>query len=402
MDLHSGLPIWRAGAPRAPEFSAAAGELSCEVAVVGGGITGVLVSYYLQAEGVSTLLFDRRQPLEGSTSASTGLLQYEIDTHLAELTRRVGTQRAVHAYRRGLTAIDELEALAELIPGGCGFSRRKSLYFASAADDLLELLELQAEFASRREAGLPVEYSTAAQLAALTSIAAPAAILSSGDGQLDPYAFTRGILSRAVAGGLGCFGNSRLLSVEQSGGLLRLRFPEAVVIARRIVYATGYEAHEHFPDLPANLNSTYALASAPLLSRAGWPEGCLLWETARPYFYARQTDDGRALIGGGDTEFHTDHEMSGLLAEKAKELARRFGELFPDIPLRPEYVWGGVFAESKDGLAYIGAPPGRDNVYFALGYGGNGITFSAIAARLIADLYLRRPNPDAEVFSFER
>jgi glycine/D-amino acid oxidase-like deaminating enzyme len=273
------------------------------------------------------------------------------------------------------------------------------LYFASAAHDVLEL---QAEFASRREAGLPVEYLTAGQLASLTSIAAPAAMLSSEDGQLDPYAFTRGILSRAVASGLGCFGNSRLLCVESSGGLLRLKFPEAVVTAQRIVYATGYEAHEHFPDLPANLNSTYALASAPLASRSGWPEGCLLWETARPYFYARQTDDGRALIGGGDTEFHTDHEMAGLLAEKARELARRFGELFPAIPLTPEYVWGGVFAESKDGLAYIGAPPRRDNVYFALGYGGNGITFSAIAARLITDLYLRRPNPDAEVFSFER
>jgi glycine/D-amino acid oxidase-like deaminating enzyme len=53
-------------------------------------------------------------------------------------------------------------------------------------------------------------------------------------------------------------------------------------------------------------------------------------------------------------------------------------------------------------LAYIGQPPGRPRAYFALGYGGNGITFSVIAGKLISDLFLGRPNPDADVFKFDR
>jgi glycine/D-amino acid oxidase-like deaminating enzyme len=56
----------------------------------------------------------------------------------------------------------------------------------------------------------------------------------------------------------------------------------------------------------------------------------------------------------------------------------------------------------RDGLAYIGQLADRPNVYFALGYGGNGITFSVIAAQLISDLYCGRPNADAAVFRFER
>jgi len=46
--------------------------------------------------------------------------------------------------------------------------------------------------------------------------------------------------------------------------------------------------------------------------------------------------------------------------------------------------------------------PGHERVYFALGYGGNGITFGMIAARLLTDLFLQRPNADAAVFCFER
>jgi glycine/D-amino acid oxidase-like deaminating enzyme len=83
-------------------------------------------------------------------------------------------------------------------------------------------------------------------------------------------------------------------------------------------------------------------------------------------------------------------------------LGERFRRLFPGTDLIPECAWGGVFAETKDGLAFIGQPPNRPRAYFALGYGGNGITFSAIASKLIADLYLGRPNPDAEVFRFSR
>ena len=168
------------------------------------------------------------------------------------------------------------------------------------------------------------------------------------------------------------------------------------------MYATGYESGQYLNQPKGNLNSTYALASEPRLEVPGWPEQCLIWETARPYFYARRTDDGRAVIGGGDTEFASDHQRDGLLERQAARLIRRFEQLFPQAHFTPANVWAGTFAETKDGLAYIGQPAGRPRAYFALGYGGNGITFSAIAARLISDLIAGRPNADAAVFRFGR
>jgi glycine/D-amino acid oxidase-like deaminating enzyme len=90
------------------------------------------------------------------------------------------------------------------------------------------------------------------------------------------------------------------------------------------------------------------------------------------------------------------------LDKKCQKLLKRFTTMFPQIPLEVAYSWAGTFGETKDGLAYIGATPDFPNGYFALGYGGNGITYSLIAAEIIRDLLLDKPNRDAEIFRFDR
>jgi glycine/D-amino acid oxidase-like deaminating enzyme len=83
-------------------------------------------------------------------------------------------------------------------------------------------------------------------------------------------------------------------------------------------------------------------------------------------------------------------------------LVRRFRQLFPKIPIEVAYSWAGTFAQTADGLPFIGPQVGGQNVWMALGYGGNGITFSLLAAEIIRDGILGRGNPDAELFGFNR
>jgi glycine/D-amino acid oxidase-like deaminating enzyme len=84
-------------------------------------------------------------------------------------------------------------------------------------------------------------------------------------------------------------------------------------------------------------------------------------------------------------------------------LLKTYADFYPGQP-NPEiaFAWAGTFGATKDGLAYIGVSPEAPHAYFALGYGGNGITYSMIAARIIADLYQGVPNADAQLFRFER
>src|SRR5262249_55250262 len=105
MDLRSGQPFWPLRNGLLESYPALRQDETCEVAIIGGGITGALVAYHLAEEGVDIVLLDKRDVGTGSTAASTSLLQYEIDTELADLIDRVGEADAVRAYRLGIEAI---------------------------------------------------------------------------------------------------------------------------------------------------------------------------------------------------------------------------------------------------------------------------------------------------------
>jgi glycine/D-amino acid oxidase-like deaminating enzyme len=108
------------------------------------------------------------------------------------------------------------------------------------------------------------------------------------------------------------------------------------------------------------------------------------------------------MVGGADERVSRRHADPRLMTKKADRLAARFHELFPAIALEIAYRWAGTFTATPDGLPYIGRLPEHAHAWLALGYGGNGVTFSMIAATLIRDAWLRVPNSDARLFSFDR
>jgi glycine/D-amino acid oxidase-like deaminating enzyme len=91
-----------------------------------------------------------------------------------------------------------------------------------------------------------------------------------------------------------------------------------------------------------------------------------------------------------------------LSKKKSLLLQKDFSKLFPGIDLIPEFSWTGTFGSTKDALPYIGTYDKTPHTYYALGFGGNGITFSVLAAEIIRDMILGKKNKDAGLFSFDR
>jgi glycine/D-amino acid oxidase-like deaminating enzyme len=152
-------------------------------------------------------------------------------------------------------------------------------------------------------------------------------------------------------------------------------------------------------DIPS---TTYAIVSEPLPEKMPWYRNSLIWETAQPYLYLRTTEDNRIMIGGKDDDFSSAYKRENAFSRKVKELERSFAGLFPHIRWKTDFSWAGLFAGTKDGLPYIGSHSQRKHLYFALGFGGNGIVFSQIAAVLLRDQILGKKNSHAEIFRFDR
>lgn len=401
MDLRSGYPFWLLKNGIVHTYPPLEEDHTCDVVVIGGGITGALVAHALVQKGVAVVVVDKRDIGWGSTSASTAMLQYEIDKELRELKTMVGPQAATRAYRLGAEALEDIQTIVAQLGVDCDFSLAPSIYAARYKSHLGRLHE---EYLARKEAGFAVEYVEAPELTERYGVTALAAIVSAIGAQIDPFVFTHALHQKNMVLGAAVYDRTEIcdLAPVEKGVVLQTARGNQIQ-ARKAVLATGYESQNYLKQKVVRLNSTYALVSEPQDFPDFFDETYLLWETARPYFYMRTSGDKRIVLGGGDVEFQNPDKRDRLIAKKSQQLLGLFSKFYPEItPPEVAYAWAGTFGETKDGLAYIGETDEMPNTYFALGYGGNGITYSMIASRIIADLYLGRKNDDVHLFRFDR
>lgn len=400
MDLRSGAAFWPIRNGLIGTYPAIDRDDTADVVVIGAGVTGALVTHRLATAGANVVVIDKRDVASGSTAATTGLLQYETDTSLADLIAHLGEAAAVRAWRLGLEAIDDIERLCADAGDASGFARRPSLYLASSRRDGRRLM---VECDLRRRHGFDVEWLTPADIAARYGFRAPGAIYGTGNAEIDCYRFTHALLAASARAGARIYDRTDAQSVTADDtGVTVTTGRGPLIRARQVVWAAGYEAVEETQRRVGSRHSTWALVSEPVADFGAWHDRALIWETARPYLYARTTDDGRVMLGGEDEPFSRRHDNERLRPKKTRRLQKRFARMFPDLRLEVAYEWSGVFTTTSDGLPRIGQVPEHRHAWLALGYGGNGITFSAIAAGLIRDAWLGRTNPDAGIFAFDR
>ena len=150
------------------------------------------------------------------------------------------------------------------------------------------------------------------------------------------------------------------------------------------------------------VSSSWAIATTPQPQNI-WKDGALIWENSKDYLYARTTRAGRIIIGGEDSDEMIEPDARDrLIPEKSRLLAQKLAALWPVANTDIEFRWSGTFDTTSDGLPLIGPVPGAKGVYAAYGYGGNGITFSFLAAHLIGDLIAGATSPLLRDFALDR
>jgi glycine/D-amino acid oxidase-like deaminating enzyme len=400
MELVAGYPYWliKSGLPH--QYPKLLENKKCDVVIIGGGISGALTAYYCIRAGIDCILVDGRTIGLGSTCASTSLLQYELDIPLFKLKKMVGEYKAVRSYQLCGEAIDKLIEVMNRI-GFSEYAKRESLFF-SLHRKQKEML--QTEYAARKQAGFTVELLSANEIKQNYNLEAALGILSEKGATNNAYLFTHSLLQYCLKSGLKVFDRTRIKKTKQKNGKMVLQTEDGFsLVCNHIVNATGYEVINFIDKKIVDLDCTYAIISESYAEKNEmWKNRVMMWSTDDPYLYLCSTNDNRIMIGGRDESFVNIKTMYALLEKKAGLVEKDFKKCFPSLPFKKEFVWSGVFGKTKDSLPYIGNYPKTPNIFYALGFGGNGITFGLVAAEIITDLLMGRKNEDAALFSFYR
>jgi glycine/D-amino acid oxidase-like deaminating enzyme len=353
----------------------------------------------LSEVGLRVIIVDRRGALKGSTTASTALLQYEIDVPLSKLAKRIGRDRAERIWRRSYLALSALRDRARRLEIKADIINRDSLYLQG---DELDADGLRAEGAARRRAGFEVAYLTARQVEARFGISGRAALLGFDNMSADPRSLAAGFLNAAIGRGSRLYSPVEIDEIESDTHSIAAQTETGQVIrAKTLIFATGYELPKRVPRMGHTIASTFVMTTKPQ-PRALWPERCLIWEASSPYLYLREAPGGRIVCGGEDEDFSNAETRDALLPQKIVKLQQKLAKLMPGVDVGADYAWCGSFGGSKTGCPSIGAVPGMPSCYALLGYGGNGITFSMLAAQILTGLIAGDGDPDADLFSFRR
>lgn len=379
--------IWIASRPWR-RYPALTGALEVDVAVIGGGITGVTAAVLLSRAGRRVALLEARRLAEGATGGTTAHLTEALDARYRVLVRRFGLEGARLAAASARAANERIAAFVAEGAIECGFERVPGYLYTERREDIAEV-EDEAEAA--RLAGAHAVLTWEVPL----PFRVRRALRFENQAQFHVRDYLLPLAAEVVARGGHVFEGTRALDaldgepcvVHTEGGTVR---------AQHVIVATNAPMNNRVM-LQSKLASyrSYVVAVRPAVP----PPRGLFWDTEDPYHYARAAHvRGRdyLLVGGEDhktgQEAHTDARYAALL----DYVRARYDTSAVD------YHWSAQVVETLDGLPYIGRNSFDTRVYVATGYAGNGMTFGTLAAMILSDTVLGRDNPFSELYTATR
>lgn len=359
-------------------------DVETDVIIVGGGVTGSILGYYFSKEGIDTVILEKSRIAHGSTSITTSLLQYELDSNLMALTENISLDHAINSYKLGVKALDEIEKFIKEYGNKCDYIKRDTLLYTAKK---LEIEELYQEYKLRKENGFNVKFINEDDNPFSFDLKAGVYGIEGG-AELDPFKYTHHLLEVACNNGLRVYENTPVIDVKYNKD-----YVEAItsynhkVRGKILVLATGFNT-KLFTDRNFGVKTyTYNIVTKPLKNIEGWFNNVLIRDNEDTYNYFRTTPDNRIIAGGEDTPF-TDNFNPKIAMEKYDILEQRVKNMFNKIDdIEIEYKYCGTFDSTKDNLGFIGKDPKNDKLWYGLGYGANGILFAILGGMMLPKLY---------------
>jgi glycine/D-amino acid oxidase-like deaminating enzyme len=370
------------------------GDVHADVAVIGGGVTGLSTALHLAEQGAKVVLLEAQEPGWGASGRNGGQvnpgLKLDPDTVERDFGAELGGRMNAFAGAAPGFVFDLIERHG--IP--CNARRNGTLRAAVRAKHAAQV-RASAEQLARR--GAPVELLEGRSLEQATGTTRyRLAMLDRRGGDLNPLSFARGLARAALKAGAAMHGGTQALGMKQAGALWRIQTPSGTVSARQAVLATNGYTDNLWPNLRRTIVPLFgALAATEVLpdeiARGVMPSRAVLYESGTVTVYYRVDSNQRLLIGGRGPV----REISSTMA--IPYLLRYANVLWPALAQTGwTHAWGGRLAMTPDHYPHIHEP--ADGVLICLGYNGRGVAMgTAMGAQLAARILNRSSEFDMPI-----
>ncbi len=348
-----------------------------DVAVIGGGYTGLSAARALALRGASVAVLEAETMGWGASSRNGGMVLTGLKISMATAVKRYGSELAGRLFHFSLDGIDEVEQLVRHEGIDCGFTRAGHLLLANKPAQYAALVD-EAEFMQTRFDHKLNLIPRDAQRNEIGSDAYFGGLVDPISGGLNPAQYVNGLARLAEQAGARLYSRARVLRVARSPSGFTLETARGAVTAAQILVATSGYTGRATPALRGKIIpiGSYIIATQRLrddVAHTLIPHARMVFDYKHFLHYFRLWD--QRLIFGGRAAFFP--ENSSSVQTSAEILGRDMTAVFPQLrEVKIDYAWGGTLDFAFDTMPHVGQESG---MWYALGYAGHGV---AIATHL--------------------
>jgi glycine/D-amino acid oxidase-like deaminating enzyme len=366
-----------------------------DVAVVGGGFTGLSAARALAKRGVTVALFEAETFGWGASCRNGGMVLTGLKLPVPKLIKRYGIEAVRRMYAASLETIDCVERIVREEQIDCNFSRCghlevavKQAHFDGYAESA-KLIEKEFQHEVRvvpkrelrSEIGSDIYYG---------------GLVDEKSAGLNPARYVAGLAQAAQRAGACLYDHARVESIEteikNGARKFRVRTARGSSVAREILLAGGAYTTQTVPALRRKIIpiGSYIIATEVLpqeLAQELSPRNRMIYDSKHFLYYYRLTPDNRMLFGGRAAFFP---ESENTIRRSAEILRKGMLTVYPQLrDAKVEYVWGGTLDFTFDVMPHAGK---IEDMYFAIGYAGHGVAAATWFGTKLAGIICGEPN----------
>lgn len=385
------LSLWIDTTP-STAYPSLRGDIEADVAIVGGGITGITAAYLLSNAGQSVVLVDKGRIAMSESGHTTAHIIEATDADYRDLIKVHGQEAARTDTEAIRSAIDLIRSLVNELSIDCGFKPVDGYLYTEDEKDREYLLRQREDLL---QAGIETEWVDDVPLPFPTI----GALRYRNQYVFHVRKYLLPLAEAAVKNGARIFENSLVDDVQngEKDGRCVVRSGEGSVRARHVLLATHVPLNDR-GGLWAKMHVTRTYVVAAPIAR-GQLTDALFWDTPYPYHYTRllETSKGLFLIVGGEDRDVGKEGNDEARYQALEEYCRsHFGVT------TFSHRWSGQINEPADMLPFIGESSHGKNVWMSTGYSGTGMTYGTLSAMLLSDFALERENRFAKLYDPSR